>query len=318
MQILKAVLFAALLLVPPVSLTAAEKGGLGADVAPGKRYTYKQSAGKPREMEIYFPPNHDPAKTKVPGVILFHGGGWSGGSLGQFRKACEYFASRGLVCATAEYRMLTGAEAAKLPAGETKKRACITDAKSAIRWFKQHATELGIDPQRIITGGGSAGGHISALATMNPGLNDLADPKGFDTSVVAYLWFNPAFAPDDTKDAEVDVLRFLRTDIAPAIAFFGTEDTWLPGWTTAYAKLGSLGNTTTDLQFAQGQAHSFFNKGPWQTVTLIAADRFLVKQGLLKGEPTLKAPATGEQLVPPSAITPSAAPADRKKKAKKA
>ncbi len=309
----------ALLLLPQFTLTAAEKGGLGADVTPGKRYTYKQSAGKPRELEIYFPPNHDPAKAKVPGMILFHGGGWGGGSLGQFRKACEYFASRGLVCATAEYRMLTKEESVKLPAGETKKRACITDAKSAIRWFKQHAGELGIDPQRIITGGGSAGGHISALATLNPGLNDPADPSGFDTSVVAYLWFNPAFSPDDEKDPEADVLRFLRKDIAPAVAFFGTEDTWLKGWTAAYEKLNSLGNTGTDLQFAQGQAHSFFNKDPWQTVTLIAADRFLVQQGLLKGEPMLKAPASGELLVPPSQVTRSpAAPATPKKKAKKA
>jgi dienelactone hydrolase len=310
---MKRFLLPALLLSSVCLLTAAEKGGLGSDVTPGMRYTYKQSAGKPRELEIYFPPNHDPAKAKVPGMILFHGGGWGGGSLGQFRKACEYFASRGLVCATAEYRMLAKDEAAKLPAGETRKRACITDAKSAIRWFKQHAAEFGIDPQRIITGGGSAGGHISTLATLNPGLNDPADPSGVDTSVVAYLWFNPAFAPDDEKDAEVDVLRFLRKDIAPAIAFFGAKDTWLKGWTVAYEKLKSLGNTTTDLQFAQGQAHSFFNKDPWQTVTLIAADRFLVQQGLLKGEPTLKAPASGEKLIPPSAVTPSTTPVAKKK-----
>jgi acetyl esterase/lipase len=62
------------------------KGGLGDDAPAGKRITYKQSAGKPREMEIYFPPNHDPAKAKVPGVILFHGGAWGGGSLSQFRE----------------------------------------------------------------------------------------------------------------------------------------------------------------------------------------------------------------------------------------
>jgi acetyl esterase/lipase len=316
---MKQFLLSTLLLSPVFLLTAAEKSGLGSDITPGKRFTYKHSAGKLREMEIYFPPNHEPAKAKVPGLILFHGGGWGGGSLGQFRRACEYFASRGLVCATAEYRMLTKEEAAKLPAGETRKRACVTDAKSALRWFKEHAAELGIDPQRIITGGGSAGGHISALATLNPGLNDPADPKGIDTSVVAYLWFNPAFSPDDDKDAEVNVLRFLRKDIAPAIAFFGTEDSWLNGWMVAYEKLKTLGNTSTDLQFAQGQAHSFFNKGPWQTVTLIAADRFLAQQGLLKGEPTLTSPASGEKLVPPSQVTASpTAPATPKKKAKKA
>jgi acetyl esterase len=293
-------LFALLLLSIPslAQNTAKKKSGLGADAPPGKPYIYKESAGKPRQMEIYFPPGHDAAKAKVPGMILFHGGAWGGGSLGQFRIASAYFASRGLVCATAEYQMLSKADAAKLPAGETKKRVCVTDAKSAIRWFKQHASELGIDPRRIITGGGSAGGHISALATMNPGLNDPADPKDIDTSVVAYVWFNPAFATDDHKDPEIDILRHLKADLPPAIAFFGDKDTWKKGWDTAHAKWKALGTKTIDLQIAPGQSHSFFNNGPWQTVTLIAADKFLVKQGLLSGEPLKTMPVSGEVLVP--------------------
>ncbi len=192
---------------------------------PGKVYVYKESAGKPRQMEIYFPPQHDPKTAKVPGMILFHGGGWSGGSLSQFRTACAYFASRGLVCATAEYQMLSAAEAKKLPAGETKKRVCVTDAKSAIRWFKQHASELGIDPSRIITGGGSAGGHISALATMNDGLNDPKDPLDVDTKVVAYLWFNPAFATDDVQDPEIDILKHLRAEMPQPLFSSVTEIT---------------------------------------------------------------------------------------------
>ncbi len=260
-----------------------------AEVPSGKLYTYKKSAGKPHEMEIHFPPNHDPAKTRVPGVILFHGGSWTGGTRRQFQAACEYFASRGLVCSTVEYQLMTKGES---------KSVCITDAKSAIRWFKQHADELGIDPKRIITGGGSAGGHISAIATMNPGLNDPSDPKDFDTSVVAYLWFNPAFSPADEKDPEVDILHQLKADLPPAISFFGSKDPYKKGWDTAYAKWKSLGVKTIDYQIAPGETHSFFNKELWLPVTLIAADRFLVKHGLLTGEPTLTAPATGEKLVP--------------------
>lgn len=283
--------------VPSFAQTPELRGEIGTDAPAGKPYIYKHSAGKPRQMEIYFPPGHDPARAKVPGVILFHGGSWSGGNLNQFRVACAYFASRGLVCATAEYQKLGAADAKKLPAGETKKRVCVIDAKSAIRWFKQHAGELGIDPQRIIAGGGSAGGHISALATMNPGLNDPADPKAFDTSIVAYLWFNPAFDTGDTKDPEIDILRHLKADLPPAIVFFGDQDPWKKGWDTAHAKWEKLGTQTIDLQIAPGQSHSFFNKDPWRTVTLIAADRFLVKQGLLTGEPPLQAPATGETLI---------------------
>lgn len=270
-----------------------------ADSAPsGKPYTYKESGGKPRQMEIYFPPNHDPSKAKVPGIILFHGGSWTGGSLSQFRVACAYFASRGLVCATAEYQMLTPANAKKLPSGESLKRVCVTDAKSAIRWFKQHAPELGIDPNRIITGGGSAGGHISTIATLNPGLNDPGDPKDIDTSVVAYLWFNPAFALDDDKDPEIDVQHFVKPGLAPAIVFFGDQDTWKKGWDSAQTHWNALGNDTINLQIAPGQPHSFFNHEPWQSLTLIDADRFLTKLGLLTGEPTKTAPESGKQLVP--------------------
>ncbi len=263
----------------------------------GKPYVYKTSAGVERKMEIFFPPNHDPAKSKVPGVILFHGGGWSGGNLSQFRFACNYFASRGLVCATAEYQMLGKAGVEKLAKGESKKRACVTDAKSAIRWFKQNAAELGIDPKRIITGGGSAGGHISALATMNPSLNDPADPKDIDTKVVAYLWFNPAFEDSDKTDPEIEILTHLKADLPPAIAFFGDKDTWKKGWDVAYAKWKTLGTKTIDLQIAPGQGHSFFNKDPWRAVTLIAVDEFLVKHGFLTGKTTLTVPASGEKLV---------------------
>ena len=262
----------------------------------GEPYTYKTSAGKERRMEIFFPKNHDAAKSKVPGMILFHGGGWQGGDLSQFRAACAYFASRGLVCATAEYRML-GENDPELPSGESKKRVCVTDAKSAIRWFKGRSGEFGIDPARIITGGGSAGGHISALATMNPGLNDPADPEDIDTSVVAYLWFNPAFAPDDNKDPEIDILTHMKADLPPAVVFFGDEDTWKKGWDTAHAKWKKIGAKSIELHIAEGQQHSFFNKDPWRAVTLIEADKFLVKHSLLSGEPTLVMPGSGERLV---------------------
>jgi acetyl esterase len=236
---------------------------------------------------------------KVPGLILFHGGGWSGGTLSQFRSFCAYMATRGLVCATAEYQMLSAAESAKLPAGVSKKRVCITDAKSAIRWFKQQAKEFGMDADRIITGGGSAGAHLSALATLNPGLSDPKDNQEVSLEVVAYLWFNPAFAVNDHQDAEVDILKHLKAAQPPTLVFFGTDDKqWLEGWNVAYAKWKSLGTTSINYQMAPGQKHGFFNQPPWQVVTWIAADQFLVKLGLISGKPTLAAPATGIELKP--------------------
>lgn len=291
-------------IIPAFGADRAKKKRAGDDdrsasrTEPGKKFVYKHSGGAAQELEVYFPQGWNPAGGKVPGVLLFHGGGWTGGTLDQFRHACNYLASRGLVAATANYRMLSKSERAKLSPGESHKRACITDAKSAIRWMKQHANELGIDPQRLITGGGSAGGHISVLATTNPGLNDPADPKGFDTSVAAYLLFNPAFTAADSADPEVDVLKHLQTGFAPAILFFGTKDnSWKPGSYAALARLKALGNTTAELWLAEGQAHGFFNRPPWQDVTLAAADRFLVERGFLKGAGALASGPGGEKLV---------------------
>jgi len=267
------------------------------DSPKGKVYVYKEVDGMTREMEIFFPKDHEPSKKSVPGVIMFHGGGWGSGSRVMFSYQCNYFASRGLVAATVTYKLAKKAVANKTKGTESRKRVCITDAKSAIRWYKQNADELGIDPKRIIAGGGSAGGHISLLATTNPGLNDPGDPKEYDATVAAYLLFNPALSAGDAKDPQVDFLRHLKADFPPAIVFFGSEDNWMKkGWVPASEKMKSLGIKSTDLRIAEGMGHAFFNRQPWADITLIAADKFLKEHGFIEGEPTLAMPKSGEQL----------------------
>jgi len=269
-----------------------------ADAPEGKVHIYKQEGDTAREMEIFFPKDHDPATKAVPGIIMFHGGGWGGGHRKQFRYLCHYFSTRGLVAATVTYKLAPKARTEKTKGTASRKRVCITDAKSAIRWYKQNAKELGIDPRKIVAGGGSAGGHISLLATTNPGLNDPRDSKKYDTTVAAYLLFNPALSAADAKDSEVDFLQHLKDDLPPAIVFFGSEDTWLKkGWKAASAKISSLNIAdSVEVRIADGQRHAFFNRQPWTDVTLIEADRFLKALGYLEGDPTLTMPKTGEKL----------------------
>ena len=292
-------LLALCLVVGAIRLVAADAPSPFLDVGEaGRKFVYKQSGGAPRELEVFFPPGLPRAAARRPAAIFFHGGAWGGGNLFQFRRACSYLASRGVVAATANYRKHTRAERDLLPEGESFKRVCITDAKSAIRWMKQHAGELGIDPARLIVGGGSAGGHVGVLATLTPGLDDPADPPEFDTRAAAYLLFNPAFHAGDRADPQVDVLHHLGGGMAPAIFFFGTNDpAWRPGSDTVLRELRARGVASGELWIAAGQAHGFFNQPPWQDVTLAEADRFLVRHGLLQGAGPLVAPATGEKLV---------------------
>ena len=269
-----------------------------ADAPVGKVHIYKNEGDTAREIEIFFPENHNPTKKPVPGIIMFHGGGWGGGHRKQFRYLCHYFSTRGLVAATVTYQLASKASAKTAKGTESRKRVCITDAKSAIRWYKQNAKKLGIDPRKIVAGGGSAGGHISLLATTNPGLNDPRDTKKYDTTVAAYLLFNPALSVADAKDPEVDFLQHLRDDFPPAIVFFGSKDRWFKnGWKAASAKISSLKIAdSVGVRIAEGQNHGFFNRQPWADVTLIEADRFLKALGYLEGNPALKMPETGEKL----------------------
>jgi len=225
-------------------------------------------------------------------MLLFHGGGWGNGDLSTFRYDCEYFASRGIVAATANYFMHSREQSRDLPEGVSRKSACVTDAKSAIRWIKQHASELGIDPRKIIVGGGSAGGHIAILATTSPANDDPSDPVGFDTSVAAYVLFNPALSEQDAEFPDINALNHLNPDFSPAVVFFGTEDRWKKGWDTAHNRLRELGAAEKiQLWLAQDETHAFFNKQPWKDLSLIKADQFLVTQGYLVGQPTIMKPA---------------------------
>lgn len=265
------------------------------DLPPGKEYIYKEVDGVKRVMEVYFPEGRK-AKNAVPGILLFHGGGWGGGTRDQFKYQCNYFASRGLVAATVTYRLATREEKAAATQEESYKRIGIPDVGSAIRWFKQNAEELGVDPDRIILGGGSAGGHLSLLGSLNPALKDPSDPAGYGTDVAAYVLFNPAIVASDKTDKEVWICEFLRKDFPPSIAVFGSEDPWLNGWNLVAGSMKELGIENAELWIAEGQKHGFFNNKPWADAVLYQMDVFLEDHEFIKGKPKIKLPDSGEKL----------------------
>jgi acetyl esterase/lipase len=254
---------------------------------PGKVFVYKTVDGIPVKMEIYFPSDWAPSQKRTC-ILLFHGGGWTGGDLDQFRPDGEYFASRGAVCITANYRMNNPQQTKSLPAGVSKKRICVTDARSAIRWCKQKAGELGIDPNKIITGGSSAGAHLAVMASLGGNeLDDPNDPKDIDTKVAAHLLYSAAFsAPGSDKDDAVDVFAHLNKPLAPSIFYEGDGDAWKAGVDLLKPKLLAAGNEAV-LKVAVGQKHVFNLVAPWKNACLADADKFLVDHKLLDGVSTL-------------------------------
>src|ERR1035437_19830 len=132
----------------------------------GEPVVYKKVEG--RELKLYLiKPADWKASDRRPGIVFFHGGGWVGGGPSAFNTQGQYLATRGMVCAQVEYRLLRDPKEPPL--------VCIQDAKCAMRWVRGHARELGIDPKRIAASGGSAGGHLSAFVGLAKGLDDPQD-----------------------------------------------------------------------------------------------------------------------------------------------
>jgi acetyl esterase/lipase len=94
------------------------------------------------------------AGDKAPCVLLIHGGGWDGGSREDFRDLNGYLASRGYAVAAISYRL----------APRFRYPAPVEDARDALAWLKAHAGALGIDPERLVLAGRSAGGQVALQA----------------------------------------------------------------------------------------------------------------------------------------------------------
>ncbi|MDB4796380.1 alpha/beta hydrolase fold domain-containing protein, partial [Akkermansiaceae bacterium] len=105
------------------------------------------------KLHVFNPEGHKASDSR-PAIVFFFGGGWNGGSPKQFYPHSEHLASLGMVAISAEYRVKSR--------NKTTPMECVKDGNSAIRWVRSHAKELGINPDMIAAGGGSAGGHVAA------------------------------------------------------------------------------------------------------------------------------------------------------------
>jgi acetyl esterase/lipase len=178
---------------------------------------------------------------------------------------------------------------------------CCNDAKSAMRWVRSHAAELGIDPQRIAASGGSAGGHLAAFTSMVEGQDDPTDDLKVSSRGNALVLFNPVFdnGPDHgwgyarvgDRFKEFSPAHNITSDTPPTIVFLGSEDNLIPVSVLERFKANmSKAGVRCETHIYAAQPHGFFNKEPFKTATLIEADKFIASLGWLQGEPTLKPP----------------------------
>ena len=260
---------------------------------PDQKLVYKKVGETELSLHLFKPKGHKPGD-QAPAIVFFFGGGWTSGSPGQFYPHCEYLASRGIVAMSAEYRVRSR--------NKTTPKECVMDGKSAVRWIRSHATELGIDPQKLAAGGGSAGGHVAAATATVKGLEEEGENQSISCRPDALVLFNPVFdngpegwGHDRVKNywKQISPLHNISENTPPMIVFLGTKDDLIPVATAQkFKKLMEEKGRRCDLHLYEGQKHGFFNvaKKANYAKTVIEMDRFLESLGYLKGEPTMAEP----------------------------
>jgi acetyl esterase/lipase len=147
---------------------------------------YAEVDGQPLRYDHYRPLG---VGGPTPAVVFVHGGGWTGGDPSQAAGNGMHFAKRGIATISISYRL---APMHRFP-------ACLDDVRRGLRHVRARADEFGVDPDRLVLMGLSAGAHLAMLAHV---ARDVA-----------------ALAPDLPAD-----LRDVSEDVLGVMAHYGPYD----------------------------------------------------------------------------------------------
>ena len=109
-------------------------------------------------------PHRAASHPPLPVYIYFHGGGWTSGDKAALTKYCASQAHGGMVVVNVNYRMATA----------FRMRHMLHDANTALDWVHREIARFGGDPENIVLGGDSAGGHIAAMLAATATRPELA------------------------------------------------------------------------------------------------------------------------------------------------
>jgi acetyl esterase/lipase len=217
--------------------------------------------------------------------LAIHGGGWTGGNAIGFYPFAAHFAQQGMVGVSLEYRLRNTKQA-------TTVFDCVRDARSAVRWIREHADELGISPDKIVAMGGSAGGHLAVSTALFDQVNEASDPPGASARPNALILLYPVI---DTSAAgygknkigdrwqELSPVHHVRGGLPPTLIFHGTADAVTPyvGAKTFLELSNAAGNTNTLVTHPGGRhGYIIFDRHEYNQALTRMQD-FMIQQRLL-------------------------------------
>jgi acetyl esterase len=177
--------------------------------------------------------------------------------------------------------------------------AIMADARSAIRWVRANAVRLGIAPDRIAAGGGSAGGHLAGCTPFIDEFDEPDEDQEVSATPDALVLFNPAlvlaplpgFTPDGfgvrvpaerlgCEPERLSPAHHVKPTWPPAIILHGRADSTVPIETAeVFAERMRQAGNRCELIGYDDQPHGFFNREPWRSRTLAEVDAFFVSLG---------------------------------------
>ncbi|MBW2621612.1 MAG: alpha/beta hydrolase [Deltaproteobacteria bacterium] len=185
-------------------------------------------------------------------IVFFFGGGWRDGTTEQFHPQCLYLNDYGLIGISAEYRVRSR-HGTSIP-------EAVADARELMNWFIEHGESLKINTDRLIVGGGSAGGQL-ALCTA------------FDSPLVpqALVLFNPVYDTSLKRIADMIPSELVEKyspqhnvgpGFPPTILFHGTKDNIVPfSLAEKFTKKMEEYDNYCELVAFKDEQHAFFNYG---------------------------------------------------------
>lgn len=187
-------------------------------------YTYKHTAKRDLRVHVLRPLG----KATGAAVVAFSIGGWMFGRADGFLANGEQLAARGLTVIMPDIRNYCRDRANVVDE--------IADANAAMRWARDHAVELGIDPRRIAAAGGSSGGHIALSTAMFPEIG-AGGGSGESSQPSILLLFFPCVDPTAEVEQAVSapalgdfaasvspLLKLDERGLPPMLVLQGTDD----------------------------------------------------------------------------------------------
>lgn len=257
---------------------------MAAKLEPSRQVVFKVSDNRELYLHVFEPDDWRPRDRRAC-LLVIHGGGWGGGEPRRMYPFADHFRRLGMVGISLHYRRLNAKQG-------TSVFDCVADARSAVRFIRSHASTLGIDPDRLVVSGASAGGHLAVGTAVFDEVNDQSDDLEVPCSPAALVLLFPVI---DTSAAgygqakigdrwrELSPLLHVDDQVPPTLIFHGSADnvTPLAGAKQFTARMSAAGNAC-QLEVHPNGKHGYlmFDRQLFEK-TLARMEQFLVAQKLL-------------------------------------